>query len=76
MACFAPAMVQQFLIWLVVVVAVVAAFHLLVPWLLAQLGSPDNGVILRLLQIFVWALVIIAVIVFAFRLLACSGLLH
>jgi hypothetical protein len=75
MACFTPALLQQFLIWLVLVVALVAIVNLVVPWLLAQFGSPpDGGMILRILQIIVWAVVAIAVIYFVFDLLTCSGL--
>ncbi len=74
MACFTPLFLENFLIWLVIVIAVVAAVNLVVPWLLSQFGSPDGGMIIRILQIIVWAVVAIAIIFFVFDLLSCSGL--
>jgi hypothetical protein len=73
-ACFTPLMLQSFLIWLVFVIAVVAIVNLVIPWLLAQFGNPDGGIILAILRIIVWAVVAVAIIVFVFDLLACTGL--
>jgi hypothetical protein len=74
MACFTPAVLQSFLIWLVFVIAVIAIVNLVVPWVLAQFGNPDGGIVVAILRIIIWALVAIAVIVFVFDLLSCTGL--
>lgn len=77
MACFSPAMITHFLVWLVIVIAVIAVLNLLVPWALSKLGSPpDSGVIIGVLQIIVWAFVIIAIIYFVVELLGCLGALR
>lgn len=75
MACITPVLFPNFLVWLVIVIAAVAIVNLFVPWLLAQLGNPDGGIVVRILQIVVWALVVIAIIYFVYDLLTCSGLL-
>jgi hypothetical protein len=74
MACFTPYLALNFLIWLVLLIAVISIVQLVVPWLLTQFGSPDGGLIVRIIQIIVWAAVAIAIIYFVFDLLSCSGL--
>lgn len=74
MVCITPYVLLNFLIWLVVVIALIAIVQVLLPKLLALLGSPDGGMILQVVRIIVWALVMIAVIYFVFDLLACSNL--
>lgn len=72
MACFTPAVIANFLVWLVIVVAVIGIFNLVVPWVLGKLGAPpDAGIVISVLQIIVWAFVIIAVIYFAVGLISC-----
>ena len=74
MACLTPAILLNFLVWLVIVVAIVALLNLIVPWVLRQLGPPpDAGIILRALQIVVWAVVAIAVVYFVVALFGCLG---
>ncbi len=72
MACFSLSWIEQLLIWLVLVIALVAIVQLVLPWLLSLFGQPEGGgMILQILRIVVWALVAIAVITFAFQLLEC-----
>lgn len=68
--CFTMAWLGQMLIWLVILVAVVAILRLLVPYILTQLGGP-GGVVAQIINIVLWAVIVIAVIWFAFELLSC-----
>lgn len=77
--CFDLSWWENLLIWIVIVLAVVAIFKLLIPLVLQQLGWP-GGVFMQILNIVVWAIIVIFVIVFAFGLIEClmsmSGGLH
>lgn len=68
--CFSLNWIENLLIWLVIVGAVVAVIKLLVPYVASQLGSP-GAVIMQVLNITMWAVVLIFVIVIVFDLLAC-----
>ena len=70
MACFSLIWFRDLLIWLVVLAAVVAILRLFVPWVLAQLGI-NAAVVMQVINIVIWAIVIIAIIYFVFALLAC-----
>lgn len=74
MVCITPYVLLNFLIWAVVVIAIVAIVNVVLPKLLALIGSPDGGMILQVVRIIVWALVMIAVIYFVYDLLACANL--
>lgn len=70
--CFTLLWFRDLLIWLVVVVAVVALLRLLLPWLFARLSPHgDATILLRAIDIFVWAVVAIFVIYVIFALIAC-----
>ena len=71
--CFSLNWLQQFLIWCVIVGAVVAILQLFIPWVLAQSGilSGAVGTILQVLKIIVWAIVVIFVIYIVFDILSC-----
>jgi len=71
MACFSLGWLEQLLIWLVVIAAVVAIVRLLIPHLVGPLG-PAAATVMQALYIIVWAIVAIAVIVIVFDLLACA----
>lgn len=74
MACFTPALVAYFLVWLVIAIAAIAIFNLVVPWALSKLEAPpDSSIVVRLLQIIIWAFVIIVVIYFTVDLISCLG---
>jgi len=70
--CFSLAWIEQLLIWLVIVVAIVALLKLLLPYILNQLGAA-GGIIMQAINIVVWAVVLIFVIYFIFALIACLG---
>ena len=69
MGCFSLGWIQQLLVWLVIIVAIVALIRLFVPWLLAQLGA--GGMIVQAINIVLWAVVTIFVIYFVFALISC-----
>jgi branched-subunit amino acid transport protein AzlD len=68
--CFSLGWIESLLIWLVVVCAVVAVIKLLLPYAFAQLGNP-GALVVQVLNIVMWAVVLIFVIYIAFDLLAC-----
>ena len=72
MACFSLAWLEQLLIWLVFVVAIVAIFNIVVPWLMSIMGTPPGGgMIMQILKVIVWVIVAIAIIYFVFEMLGC-----
>lgn len=66
--CFSIGWLEQLLVWLVIVCAVIMVLRLVVPWVAAQLGIP---IIAQVLNIVLWAIVVIFVIYFCFALLSC-----
>jgi hypothetical protein len=63
--CFDLAWFENLLIWLVVVCAIVAIFKLLLPLIFG------GEIILRIINIIVWAVITIFVIVIVFDLISC-----
>ncbi len=73
-ACFPLPWIENFLVWLAIVIGAIAFVNLIGPWILKQLGaSLDGGVIIHALRIVVWVIVAIFVIHTVFDLLACFG---
>lgn len=70
MGCFSLPWLEQILIWLVVVCAVVAILRLLVPFILAQLGA-GGDIIMKAINIVVWAIICCFVIYICFALIYC-----
>ncbi len=70
MGCFTLGYLQQLLIWLIIVGAVIAIIRLVVPWVLAQVGIPLVGAVVNII---LWAIVCILVIYIVFALLGCLG---
>ena len=68
--CFDLTWFENLLIWLVIVSAVVAIFKLLLPLVFSRLGMAGE-VILRIINIIVWAVVTIFIIKVAFDLISC-----
>lgn len=68
MGCFTLAWLQQFLVWCIIVGAVIAIIRLVVPWVLSQVGIP---LIAQVVNIILWAIVAIFVIYIIFALLSC-----
>jgi uncharacterized membrane protein len=72
MECITLDWLKNLLIWIVVLCALVAVVRLLLPLVLGLFGAqPDGGVILRIINIAMWAIVLIAVIIFLFDLFGC-----
>jgi hypothetical protein len=73
MSCFSLAWIQQILIWIVIVGAIVAILQLFIPWVLAQAGALAGpmSMILQVIKIIVWAIVVIFVIYIVFDLISC-----
>ena len=68
MSCFSLQWLEQILIYLVCVGAVIAIIRLIVPWVLEQIGIPLVG---QVINIILWAIVCILVIYIVFALLSC-----
>ncbi len=68
--CFDLHWVMTILIWLVVIGAVIAIVRLLLPQVLANFGA-GGSLVLQILNIVIWAAVLIAIIIFAFELISC-----
>jgi hypothetical protein len=68
--CFSLGFIEQLLVWLVIVCAIVAILRLLLPWVAAQLGAA-GGIVLAVINIILWAVVCIYVIYFCFMLIEC-----
>jgi hypothetical protein len=66
--CFSLSWLEQLLVWLVIVAAVIAILRLLVPWVASQFGIP---LVAQVLNIILWAIVVIFVIYICFALLSC-----
>jgi hypothetical protein len=75
--CFSLGWVEQLLVYLVIVCAVIAILKLFVPWIVAQLGYPIIG---QILNIVLWAFITILIIYLVFGLLSCllggGGIMH
>jgi len=68
--CFDLAWFENLLIWLVVIFAIIAVFKLLLPLVFGRMGMAGE-VILRIINIGVWAVVTIFIIIIAFDLITC-----
>jgi hypothetical protein len=76
MSCFSLGFLEQLLVWLIVVCAVVAIIRLLVPFLTDLIGMP---IVAQIINIVLWAIVAIMVVYIIFALLSCllgGGPLH
>ncbi len=74
MPCFSWDMLRDILIWAVVIVAAFMIVQLCLNLILPKLGglaAEVAGVVLQIARIFIWAVVIILVIVFAFDAIGC-----
>ncbi|MBR0879649.1 ABC-type long-subunit fatty acid transport system fused permease/ATPase subunit [Bradyrhizobium barranii subsp. barranii] len=66
--CFTLGWLEQLIVWLIVVGAIVAIIKLLIPFLDNITGMPIIG---RILVIVLWTIVAIAIVVVIFGLLSC-----
>jgi hypothetical protein len=71
--CFSLLWVENLLIWLVVVCAVVAVLRVLVAYVLPMLGLASGllTMIAQIINIVIWAIVLVALIIFVFDLISC-----
>jgi hypothetical protein len=71
--CFGLGWVENLLIWLIVVCAIVALLRLLISFVLPRLGMEAEimAVVIRAITIVIWAMVCIALVYFVFELIAC-----
>lgn len=72
--CFSLGWFQSLLVFLVIVVAIVAILKILLPYVVSKLGgeaAEGVGVLMRIVDIVIWAVIIIFVIYVAFALIAC-----
>lgn len=67
MSCFSLVWLQQMLVWLVIVAAIVAIIRLLIPWI-TSITFPIVG---QALEIVLWAVLAIIAIYIIFALLQC-----
>lgn len=68
--CFSLSWIENLLIWLVIVIAIVAILRILIPWILSMLGT-GSGNLMAIINVFIWAFVVIFVIYIAFALIEC-----
>ena len=68
MSCFSLGFLQQLIIWVIIIAAIVAVIRLLIPYLDSLTGIPIIG---RVLEIVLWVIVAIAVVYLIFALLSC-----
>jgi hypothetical protein len=68
--CFSLEWLEHILIWLVVVVAIIAIIKVFLPKLLSMLGEGGN-MIMAVINIIMWAVIVIIAIYIAFELISC-----
>lgn len=68
--CFSLPYIENLLIWLVIICALVAFARLLLPKILSLVGVAGD-IVMQAINIFVWAVVCIFVIIFVFDLIGC-----
>jgi hypothetical protein len=73
--CFSLQWIEQLLVWMIVVCAVVGILRLVLPFVLNQLGV-GGGVIMAAINIVIWAVIAIFVVMFCFDLISCLGGFH
>jgi hypothetical protein len=71
--CFSWSWLENFLIWLVIICAVIALLRLLINFVVPKIGVGADviAVIVQAITIVIWAIVCIAIIAFVFNLIAC-----
>ena len=66
--CFSIPWIEQLLVWLEIVCAIIMILRLLLPWIAGQLGIP---IVAQVINIVLWAVVVCFVIYFCFALIEC-----
>jgi hypothetical protein len=70
--CFSVTAILLLLVWIVVICAVVAILRLLLPYVLSWLGV-SGDLVMRVINILIAAIVIIAIIYLVIDVLSCLG---
>jgi hypothetical protein len=70
--CFSLGWLEGLLINIVILAVVIGVLRILIPWVLGLLGV-DTGPLMQIINLILWAIVIIWVIYFVFGLLGCMG---
>lgn len=76
MACFSLLWIEQLIIWLIIIAAVIAIVRIVIPWLTGLIGVPVIGAVV---QVVLWAFTAIVAVKILFMLIAClfgAGSLH
>ena len=68
--CFSLEWLEHILIWLVIVIAIVLVIKVFRPPLLGMLGQ-GGAMVMQVINIVLWAVVVICAIVIGFELLSC-----
>jgi hypothetical protein len=68
MSCLNLGFLEQLIVWLIIVGAIIACIKLLVPWVTSISGMPVVG---QIIMIILWAIVAIMVVYLIFGLLSC-----
>ena len=71
-SCFTLGWLEQVLVWLVIVGAIFAIIKLLVPLVLSAFGAA-GGTLAQIINIVLWAIIVIMIICIAFALIGCLG---
>jgi len=72
--CFSLEFLKAILILAIVIVATIAILKLLVPFIASKLGmSLGEGwnLCVAIFRIFIWAIILIVIVIFAFQLISC-----
>ena len=70
MGCFSMQWLEQLLVYCVILMAVFAIIRLVVPWALSKFGG-DFAIVGQVINIILWAIVIVLIIYIVFGLLSC-----
>lgn len=71
--CFSLAALITWLVWLVIICAVIAILRLLVPWIAGLFGVTEFSILVRVVNIIITAIVIVALLWFIYDLLMCAA---
>jgi hypothetical protein len=72
--CFSLLWLFQILVWLVVVCGIIAILRIIVPWALEFLGTAIDGRVMRIINIIIAVVIIVALLWFIYDLISCVAL--
>jgi hypothetical protein len=73
--CFSLQWLEAFLVWLIVICAVVALLRLWIGFVIPKLGRGGEGLgfVVKAVTVIIWAIVCIGLVYFSFSLVMCLG---